>query len=71
MVFGKVKKAKKDPTVINVTTSPVDRELLEKLENTIRISAESRHRDTTLLIKSNQDLAKALNAATREFKKTK
>jgi len=43
------------------------KDMLTELKETIRLSSESTER----LIKSNQEVAKALNAATREFKKSK
>jgi len=46
-------------------------ELINRLEHSVRLSMESRERTTAQLLRSNQDLCKALNSAARDFKKSK
>lgn len=57
--------------VHNHMNEPSAKQMLTELKETIRLETESREKNTASLVRSNKELIKALDNATREFKKSK
>jgi len=64
--WNRKKKEESDPEWLR---SIVESGLLKDLDSTIRQSTESRDRATASTVRSFQELTKALNNATKEFKR--
>jgi len=60
---------KEDPALVRTTYFDIDGK--DAFEKTFRNSTETQEKSTAALIKSNNELIKALNNATREFRKSK
>lgn len=62
---------KREENIIEYSNQPSAKDMLTELKETIRLSNESHVKMTDALLRSNHELVKALNSATREFKKSK